>query len=448
MEKTSMGQLRIIAAVVAAAALTGCGSWFEPQKDDVIDPSQLNSPAALATLRDGARSDFAAAFAGNYDVAQEGIVLTSGLIADEFDNADTYPTRTEMDRRTMNVLGQNSSLLDVYRLMHRARVSLDNVASRTRALAPDNKDAIAELQALSGVMHLSFAENFCSGVPLSSVDSTGQLVYGPQKTTTELYDIAEAKFDSAASLGADQAYTNLAQLGKARVLLDRGQLAAAAAAASAVPTDFRYATTHSGTNNRTTNAIYAFHYLGFRWSVGIGDGAGSPFVVDFGKASDPRLPIDPDPSLERFDGEGTLYAPLMFSSRSSPTPIATGIEARLIEAEAQLAANDGTWLTTLNNLRSAVPGLTPLSDPGTRDSRLQLLFKERGFWLFGQALRLSDMRRLIRQYGFTQDQVLPTGPYLKGGDYGTDVNIPIPFGERNNPSVTVGAAGVCLDRNP
>jgi len=443
-----MGQFRIVAAVIAAAALTGCGSWFEPQKDDVIDPSQLNSPAALATLRDGARSDFAAAFAGNYDASQEGIVLTSGLVADEFDNADTYPTRTEMDRRTMNVLGQNSSLLDLYRSMHRARASLDNVASRTRELAPDKVDAIAELQALSGLVHLSFAENFCSGVPLSAVDSTGQLVYGPQKTTTELYDIAEAKFDSAASLDkANGTYIDLARLGKARVLLDRGQLAAAAAAAAAVPTEFRYTTTHSGTNNRTTNAIYAFHYLGFRWSVGVGAGGGSGFVVDFARANDLRLTIDPDPTLKRFDRAGRLYAPLMFNSRSSPTTVATGIEARLIEAEAKLAANDPTWINTLNDLRAAA-GMAPLADPLTRDARLQLLFQERGIWLFGQAIRLSDMRRLIRQYGFTQGQVLPTGPYLKGGDYGTDVNIPIPFGERNNPSVTVGAAGVCLDRNP
>src|SRR3954471_22480729 len=98
-----------------------------------------------------------------------------------------------MDKRSLNVLGQNLDVLDLYRYMHRARTSLDNVATRTRQLTPDNVDAIAELQALSGVMHLSLAENFCSGVPLSSVDSTGQLVYGPQKTTTELYDIAEAK---------------------------------------------------------------------------------------------------------------------------------------------------------------------------------------------------------------------------------------------------------------
>lgn len=382
----------------------------------------------LATLRDGARGDFAAAFAGNYADAQEGIVLTSGLVADEFDNADTYPTRIEVDKRTMNVLGQNSSLLDLYRLMHRARASLDNVAARTRELTPDNVDAIAELQALSGVIHLSFAENFCSGVPLSSVDSTGQLVYRPQKTTAELYDVAEAKFDSAASLGADPVYTNLARLGKARVLLDRGQLAEAAVAAAA--------------------AIHAFHYLGFRWSVGAGAGAGTGFVVDFAKAGDPRVAIDPDPSLRRFDRLGPLYAPLMFNSRSSPATVATGIEARLIEAEAQLAANDPAWLTTLNDLRATVPGLAPLTDPGSREGRFQLLFRERGFWLFGQALRLSDMRRLIRQYGFSQDQVLPSGPYLKGGNYGTDVNIPIPFGERNNPSVTVGSAGVCLDRNP
>jgi len=37
--------------------------------------------------------------------------------------------------------------------------------------------------------------------------------------------------------------------------------------------------------------------------------------------------------------------------------------------------------------------------------------------------------------------VFPSGAYFKGGTYGTDVNIPPPFGERNNPAFTG-----CIDR--
>ena len=50
---------------------------------------------------------------------------------------------------------------------------------------------------------------------------------------------------------------------------------------------------------------------------------------------------------------------------------------------------------------------------------------------------------MIRQYGFAASDVFPTGTPIFGGVYGTDVNFPIPFQERNNPEF----AGECIDRN-
>ena len=40
---------------------------------------------------------------------------------------------------------------------------------------------------------------------------------------------------------------------------------------------------------------------------------------------------------------------------------------------------------------------------------------------------------------------LATGAWHKGGNYGTDVNIPIPFAETNNPN---GPDQTCLSRTP
>jgi hypothetical protein len=76
------------------------------------------------------------------------------------------------------------------------------------------------------------------------------------------------------------------------------------------------------------------------------------------------------------------------------------------------------------------------------------LFSERAFWLFATGHRLGDMRRLIRQYGRDPETVFPTGDWFKGGlTYGTDVNLPLPRREQNNPNVPNGGDG-CLDRNP
>jgi hypothetical protein len=36
-------------------------------------------------------------------------------------------------------------------------------------------------------------------------------------------------------------------------------------------------------------------------------------------------------------------------------------------------------------------------------------------WMYLTIHRWGDMRRLIRQYGRTQDKVFPTGTYFKGG---------------------------------
>jgi hypothetical protein len=50
------------------------------------------------------------------------------------------------------------------------------------------------------------------------------------------------------------------------------------------------------------------------------------------------------------------------------------------------------------------------------------------------------MRRLIRQYGLGAEQVFPTGIYIhNGGNYGTDVNTPVPQAEQNNPSYVAGS---------
>jgi len=85
-----------------------------------------------------------------------------------------------------------------------------------------------------------------------------------------------------------------------------------------------------------------------------------------------------------------------------------------------------------------------LTDPGTPDSRLDLLFREKAFWTFSRGERLGDMRRLIRQYGRTVDQVYPMGNHYRGAPYGTDVNLPMTTAEKNgNPNFSE-----CLDRNP
>jgi hypothetical protein len=95
----------------------------------------------------------------------------------------------------------------------------------------------------------------------------------------------------------------------------------------------------------------------------------------------------------------------------------------------------------------ATEGLGPLADTGQSRAELEdLHFRERALWFYSTGHRLGDMRRLIRQYGRGADTVFPSGAYFKGGNYGTDVNFPIPIEEDNNPNTSPLSEG-CLDRS-
>ena len=86
--------------------------------------------------------------------------------------------------------------------------------------------------------------------------------------------------------------------------------------------------------------------------------------------------------------------------------------------------------------------MAPLVASTVKDDAVTLFFREKAFWTFGRGQRLGDLRRLVRQYGRAQDQVFPTGQHYKGGNYGSDVNLPVPDAERVNPQFKG-----CLDRN-
>jgi hypothetical protein len=170
--------------------------------------------------------------------------------------------------------------------------------------------------------------------------------------------------------------------------------------------------------------------------------------LDYVTAHDPRLPLD---SLRvAADGE-PFMVPRRYNAATHTVVLASGIEARLIEAEALLAANDVEgWADKLNDLRAnaitpAIPDLTADSTTtATPELRLRVLFRERAFWLFGTGHRQGDLRRMVRQYDLRQDEVYPVGPYyLPGVRYGTDVTVPIPPQEREGNPYYNG----CLNRD-
>ncbi|HYE85179.1 MAG TPA: RagB/SusD family nutrient uptake outer membrane protein [Vicinamibacterales bacterium] len=460
---TSYGLSR--AARLTAAALTGfvlsaCSTdeLLTVTDPDIINPSDVNSPAGANAVRLGALARLNAATTGA-PAGGEGLIQLGGLLADEWRSGDTFIDRDEIDQR--NTRRENTFLLGATRQINRARLSGSQASELLDQYAPAAPGwHRAEMYFVQAYAENLMAEHFCNGLIMSTVVN-GVEQYGAPMTNQAAYERALAHADSGLALITgtttdDNRVRSALQVIKGRILVNLDRHAEAATAVAPVLTSARYNMFHSQTSNE--NAIWNLNNSLRRYNLSGGEGG---VGLDFVTPADPRVPncaggtapcnAAGATGTRTFDNNTTpaFRAQLMWTTRDATVYIASGIEARLIEAEAQVRANPttgGTYLAILNNLRSSggVAGLTPLVDPGTNAGRIDQVFRERAFWLFGKGHRLGDLRRLMRQYGRTETQVFPNGTYHKGGNYGTGVNFPVPQAEDNNPL----AAGGCIDRLP
>jgi hypothetical protein len=421
--------------VGAALALTACN--LDVVTPDVVPPSSLAGASALPTLLAGASGDFSVAYTGvNNGNNGEGIILNSGLFADEFITADYFSTHVEIDaRRVQTPNGSNNGVLQS---LFRAVASANTTAQRFADAGKPNDSGRARALSLGGFVYTLVAETYCSGVPFSTVNADGSFNYGTPKSTTEMLAIAVAKFDSAVTIAgaaSDAQQRALAQVGKGRALLDAGQYAAAAAAVASVPVSFNFSTEHSVIDPRAENGVYALTFVNSRYTTADNEGGnGLPWIA----SNDPRTPFA-SLGTSLYDGQTALFASTKYASYTAPVAIATGIEAGLIQAEATLKGGDyGGALTQLNALR-ATANLAPLAPAATPAAQEDQLFTERAYWLFGTAHRMGDLRRLVRQYGRDQAAVFPSGRYFKGAAYGTQVAFPVPQTEEGNPNFSRAA---------
>ena len=405
--------------------LLGCStdSILEVQAPEVVLPDETAGPAGALAIRTGILSRVATISSGG-----EGMWFFGGLASDEWRGADTFVQRNTVDQRV--VLEDNSFLAGQYRALNRVRVEGARAVTALRA-ADQPATTVGELQSLAAYSLILIGEHFCNGLTLSSIQGA-ETVDGVSVPADSAHARAVQFADSAlVSSAGNASFVSLAAVMKGRALLNRGLFAEAAAAVSAVPTTFQYLIFHSA--NSSDNQNWVLNVSSRRYSVGDVEGGTG---LNFRSANDPRLRAATQGASTAFDNVTPFLAQFKFD-RFTSAPLASGIEARMIEAEAALrAGNVIGWLGFLNAARSqgGVTGLAPLTDPGSAATRIDLTFRERAFWMFGTGHRFGDLRRLVRQYGRSQAQVFPSGAYLKGGTYGTAVVFPLPIEERNNPN--------------
>ena len=437
-------------SLLSLSGLIGCNELTGRQSlpAGTQNPSFYNTPAGALGMRNAAI----------YTIEQvlPAYITDTGLLTDELESNQTgaspgvlssssLPPGGSLDERILPELtsGSGTGADADYQNLQGVRGSTNQALGALAAYDTATRTPVlrGELFALEGYADILLADFFCSGVPLSTLDFQKDFTYAPSSTGDQVYQDAIAKEDSALALSsASDTIQNLARVLKGRALLAQNNVAQAAQVVAAVPDGFQYQLTIQWTANVEgfeTNLLVSSATISDREG-----GTGLPYL----SSGDPRTQATIIPN-ETGNPLATLYFPIRYSPTGySQFTVADWIEARLIQAEAALQANphDPSWLTLLNHLRqtATVPGqtgtLATLTDPGDSPgdtARVNLLFKERAFWLFLTGHRQGDLRRLIRQYGLSQERVYPTGSYLApgAGQYGSDVTAPIPSLEYVNP---------------
>lgn len=469
----SRGARRGLRPATAAALLAGLAACSTDRLLSVPDPTvatpaSLSSASGLPALLAGAQSSFQYAYGGANGV--DGMVTLSGLFTDELFNIETFPTRIEVDTRAITDV--NATTRDAYRAIQNARAAAEQ-AARGYARFDSTNVARSEALSLAGYAYTIIGENYCNGVPFSSLDEEGNLTFGQAQTTTEIFTAAAAKFDTAltvatastAPAATKASRQNLARVGRARALLNLGRFADAAAAVQGVPTSFVYQIQFSENSGRQQNGVFTLASAVTRRFSGT-DREGQN-GLPYRSSGDARVAQVRNGT--GFDNISPAFYPIKYTpsngnGRGVPITLADGVEARLIEAEAALQANNAAGLLGgINAARAAasIPSgatpptgtalpaqLTTAAVPADRAGQVNLLFQERAYALYLTSHRLGDMRRLVRQYQRNAETVFPTGAYAspnKATGYGADVNFPLPQEEQNNPNFSKGA--VCIDRN-
>ena len=421
-------------AALAAGLLVACSPSSLVDVDPpstFVDVTHVENAAGATGLYENAKLKFLRALNAGGVLLTNSWVGASAMITDEL---TAGRTDNALDQRNAgpppsNPTGFNASA-NINMFVHAVRFNAQVAREALRKFHPTAPDAwMAHLYSMEGYAVIMLAEGFCNGTPLSKVDFYGKQMPSGALSTAELFAAAVALFDSALASSTDPDMTALAAVGKARAHLGRGEFADAGAAAATVNTQFvslvRFgagafqndlSTQVNGTIPRVQDAEGG---TGLVWST------------------DPRTGIIQRPTFSGamnwaakyyVTASGTFDPAI--ANPTSPVRVADGLEARLIEAEVALAANDANWLTILNTLRSTcigtaacapVPGLNStnlpanLTDPGTPAARLDLLMRERAMWLYLTGHRMGDMRRLVRQYQRDPATLWPGGTIVSPG---------------------------------
>lgn len=405
-------------------ATLGCDSLLDVNDPDVVTPSQLEGPSGVPAKMNGIINDFRE--------VQDTYVNYSGLLTDEFILAGTFPTRLEIDDRRPR---PNNGTLngDVVEPLQQA---IQNALKRDSSFSANlGKEEFSDVQdememgiALArlygGYERIYLAEFFCHSILAG--ESGPRLPDARMQNAYEVLETAKSAGEAAGLTGGETDVVTAATIGQARTLLFRGQYQEAADLVEDVPTTFMYFIDYSANKSAEQNEVFGRNWgsdaFNVRWTVGNGanDSRGNERFAYYDEwvASDLLIPPE-EHNVAPFQTGIVVSLENIYQDKRSPIPLATGWEARMIEAEALLRnGQPGAAEDMVNNLLDS-PELNPIGNPELRPAfdpdyapvdftddggfvpsdDLPELARARlaGLWLQGQ--RQGTLRRLYRNDG-------------------------------------------------
>jgi hypothetical protein len=249
---------------------------------------------------------------------------------------------------------------------------------------------------------------------------------GPAKPPKENLVRAESAFTAAiavATAANNATLVNAATAGRAQVRVDLADWTGAVADAAKVPSTFRYqmpyfANVDEYGYNRTmwSSTAQSFYKATSAW--------GTWYSKYYDATKDPRVPY----TLTALTGAGAFppvgkvpwWPQAKYVVNTAGVNLATGREARLIEAEAALRAGDVATAMARIDANRASAGAPVAARPATITDAWTLLKQERGIELWLEGRRLADFGRwAATQTPGALDSLEVTGKpsYLEGQNF-------------------------------
>jgi starch-binding outer membrane protein, SusD/RagB family len=346
----------VLLAAAPALLVAGCGvedELLEPQQPGVISPEDVAAAGATGAqaLYIGALGSLKNWTGGGGGSNQENIWMYADLLTDVWKVSDTFIQRIDTDARRLQT--NNSTVSSAYSTTTQSRAFYRDAIRALKSSLPNEPEKQGEMYFALGYTEMFMGEIFCNGIPLGeTVD--GEPQYTAPLTNQQVFAAALAHLDSAIALASGSnalavSVRNAATVAKGRTLVNMGRFAEAATAVANVQTNYQYTLTFSQPTQ--SNAIWTLNATPTTARYAVGDSAelvaGAEVVVrnaiPFASAGDPRVPVSgnfKNSSRKSIDGLTNYVGQLIWTDRAHPIVLASWIDARLIQAEARLQAND------------------------------------------------------------------------------------------------------------